>query len=91
MTRGGGENPNSLSPEVPSALYTISKNVLGPDATDTIAPFVREALPVVIDKEKEKNEHNVSKKEVKIADNKNDTVDNNDDPRVCTTPEGPEG
>ncbi|XP_018320555.1 proclotting enzyme [Agrilus planipennis] len=28
------------SDEVPTAIYTISKNVLGPNVTDTIAPFV---------------------------------------------------
>lgn len=33
---------------LPNALYTISKNVLGRNVTDTIAPFVRQALPKVI-------------------------------------------
>lgn len=47
MTRGVETN-SDLSEEVPSALYTISKNVLGRNVTDTIAPLVREALPNVI-------------------------------------------
>lgn len=51
MTRGGGENYNKISEEVPSAIYTISKNVLGRNVTDTIAPIVREALPVIQDPE----------------------------------------
>lgn len=33
---------------LPNAIYTISKNVLGRNVTDTIAPFVRQALPQVI-------------------------------------------
>ncbi|XP_018570111.1 proclotting enzyme-like [Anoplophora glabripennis] len=49
MTRGGGETNNKLSPDVPSALYTLSKNVLGRNVTDTIAPLVREALPINIE------------------------------------------
>lgn len=42
MTRG---TTDTLSRDVPSAIYTISKNVLGRNVTDTIAPLVREALP----------------------------------------------
>lgn len=30
---------------LPNAIYTISKNVLGRNVTDTIAPYVRQALP----------------------------------------------
>lgn len=44
MTRGGGDG---IAEEVPGAIYTISKNVLGRNVTDTIAPLVREALPVI--------------------------------------------
>lgn len=47
MTRGV-DSDRGLSDEVPSAIYTLSKNVLGRNVTDTIAPFVREALPNVI-------------------------------------------
>jgi len=32
--------------DVPTAIYTISKNVLGPNVTDTIAPIVRQ-FPLV--------------------------------------------
>lgn len=43
ITRGDSENP---SKELPSALYTISKNILGKNVTDSIAPIVRGvALP----------------------------------------------
>lgn len=49
MTRGGGETYNRISEEVPSAIYTITKNVLGRNVTDTIAPLVREALPIIQD------------------------------------------
>ncbi|XP_017782265.1 PREDICTED: proclotting enzyme-like [Nicrophorus vespilloides] len=45
MTRGNRESGDGLSQEVPSAIYTISKNVLGRNVTDSIAPLVREALP----------------------------------------------
>lgn len=37
MTRGSDNPPK----ELPSALYTISKNVLGQNITDSIAPIVR--------------------------------------------------
>lgn len=47
MTRGV-DTDSPLSEEIPSAIYTLSKNVLGRNVTDTIAPFVREALPNVI-------------------------------------------
>ena len=55
MTQGEVDN-SKLSEEVPSAIYTISKNVLGRNVTDSIAPLVREALPVVIDKNDEEEE-----------------------------------
>lgn len=47
MTRGRSEPYNKITEDVPSAIYTISKNVLGKNVTDTIAPLVREALPVI--------------------------------------------
>ncbi|XP_034187635.1 clotting factor B [Osmia lignaria lignaria] len=40
MTRGV-ENSNYPPKELPSALYTISKNILGRNVTDSIAPLVR--------------------------------------------------
>lgn len=40
MTRGG-ENSSNPSKELPSAIYTISKNILGRNVTDSIAPLVR--------------------------------------------------
>lgn len=55
MTRGDTDS-TKLSDEVPSAIYTISKNVLGRNVTDSIAPLVREALPVVIDTKNDEEE-----------------------------------
>lgn len=46
MTRGI-ETDTSLQEDVPGAIYTLTKNVLGRNVTDTIAPLVREALPSV--------------------------------------------
>ncbi|KAI4488535.1 hypothetical protein M0802_011538 [Mischocyttarus mexicanus] len=43
MTRGV-ENSNSPPKELPSALYTISKNILGLNVTDSIAPLVRRGV-----------------------------------------------
>lgn len=40
MTRGG-ENSSNPSKELPSAIYTLSKNILGRNVTDSIAPLVR--------------------------------------------------
>ncbi|XP_015589532.1 proclotting enzyme isoform X2 [Cephus cinctus] len=46
MTRGV-ENSDNPPKELPSALYTISKNILGRNVTDSIAPLVRGvALPL---------------------------------------------
>ena len=46
MTRGV-ENSENPSKELPSAIYTISKNLLGRNVTDSIAPLVRGvALPL---------------------------------------------
>lgn len=49
ITRGGeseGDKPDAK--DLPGAIYTISKNVLGPNVTDTIAPLVRGALPPLV-------------------------------------------
>lgn len=75
MTRGGGEGYNKISEEVPSAIYTITKNVLGRNVTDTIAPLVREALPIIQDSP---------------SDEESDDEDD-DSPRSCTTPDGAAG
>ncbi|CAG9855100.1 unnamed protein product [Phyllotreta striolata] len=95
MTRTGGEISNTFSPEVPSALYTLSKNVLGRNVTDTIAPFVRDALPAVINHDVENAESVIKNKEESINNkiDKADRKDNNEsnDPRACTTPEDTEG
>lgn len=70
MTRGVDTEP--LTGEVPSAIYTLSKNVLGRNVTDTIAPFVREALPNVIQQ---------PPPTIK-------TTTESSDSRTCTTPNG---
>lgn len=75
MTRGRGETYNKITEDVPSAIYTISKNVLGKNVTDTIAPLVREALPV-IQEEPEPDR-------LEVEESKN--------PRDCTTPDGASG
>uniref|UniRef100_A0A2A4JQ92 Peptidase S1 domain-containing protein n=1 Tax=Heliothis virescens TaxID=7102 RepID=A0A2A4JQ92_HELVI len=63
--------------QLPQALYTISKNVLGRNVTDKIAPIVKKALPKVLP----------DAPITKIATA--DRVD--DDAKYCTTPEGEEG
>lgn len=40
------EKKETPTEDVPAAIYTISKNVLGPNVTDTIAPIVRK-FPLV--------------------------------------------
>lgn len=93
VTRSGEHN--NLSPEVPSALYTISKNVLGRNMTDTLAPYVREALPVLGDNSADyTNDNHISVPNIgnKIQEiDKVDQNDNDDDPRACTTPDGLKG
>ncbi|XP_019880431.1 proclotting enzyme [Aethina tumida] len=74
MTRG--DRDKSISQDVPNALYTISKNVLGRNVTDTIAPLVREALPIPQKDAEEK------------TDNNSEDETNGGDTRYCTTPEG---
>ncbi|CAG9760321.1 unnamed protein product [Ceutorhynchus assimilis] len=81
MTRAG-EN-TKVSQEVPNALYTISKNVLGRNVTDTIAPLVREALPIPGEKPPELLE--------KISDESDENDDDDGDSKSCTTPEGVSG
>ncbi|XP_049693569.2 clotting factor B isoform X1 [Helicoverpa armigera] len=65
--------------QLPQALYTISKNVLGRNVTDKIAPIVKKALPKVLP----------DAPITKIATA--DRVDDEDDAKYCTTPEGQEG
>ncbi|KAJ8950375.1 hypothetical protein NQ314_007914, partial [Rhamnusium bicolor] len=76
MTRGGGEsNSNKISAEVPSALYTISKNVLGRN---------RKKEPSHIN-------HNYKKSDNDNKNEKIDDGEDSDNSRSCTTPEGLEG
>nr|CAD7458760.1 unnamed protein product [Timema tahoe] len=63
--------------DLPGALYTISKNVLGRNVTDTIAPLVREALPPLV---------TLSSGKVVL-----DTGDGEGGGRACTTPAGGQG
>lgn len=92
MTRNG-ETPNNLSAEVPSALYTISKNFLGRNVTDTIAPLVREALPVVIDNHPaaSHNNNNFGSNNVHTDKVDKNDEDDEDNSKSCSTPEGVEG
>lgn len=62
--------------QLPQALYTISKNVLGRNVTDKIAPIVKKALPKVLP----------DAPITKIA-----TGGDKDDAKSCTTPEGEDG
>ncbi|XP_049885606.1 proclotting enzyme-like [Pectinophora gossypiella] len=62
--------------QLPQALYTISKNVLGRNVTDKIAPIVKKALPKVLP----------DAPITKIA-----TGGDPEDAKACTTPEGEEG
>ncbi|CAK1545399.1 unnamed protein product [Leptosia nina] len=63
--------------QLPQALYTISKNVLGRNVTDKIAPIVKKALPKVLP----------DAPITKIA-----TANvNENDAKSCRTPEGEEG
>ncbi|KAJ2954920.1 hypothetical protein O0L34_g3247 [Tuta absoluta] len=62
--------------KLPQALYTISKNVLGRNVTDKIAPIVKKALPRVLP----------DAPITKIA-----TGSDREDAKACTTPEGEDG
>jgi hypothetical protein len=49
ITRGGDTDGDKKDTEdLSGAIYTISKNFLGPNVTDTIAPIVRVALPPLV-------------------------------------------
>lgn len=67
-------DPNQL----PQAIYTISKNVLGRNVTDTIAPIVKKALPRVLP-------------DAPITRITTAGDQNKDDGKSCTTPEGKKG
>nr|CAI5825429.1 unnamed protein product [Callosobruchus analis] len=87
MTRG----EDTVSSDVPTALYTISKNVLGRNVTDTIAPLVREVLPVDIDPQGDKQDiiqadDKIGVDSVKVESKLED--EKKEDPRNCLTPEG---
>lgn len=62
--------------QLPQALYTISKHVLGRNVTDKIAPIVKQALPKVLP----------DAPITKIA-----TAGEKPNAKACTTPEGEEG
>lgn len=62
--------------QLPQAIYTISKNVLGRNVTDKIAPIVKQALPKVLP----------DAPITKIA-----TAGEKPNSKACTTPEGEEG
>lgn len=64
--------------ELPQAIYTISKNVLGRNVTDTIAPIVKKALPRVLP-------------DAPITKIATGGDQNKDDGKSCTTPEGKRG
>ncbi|VEN58614.1 unnamed protein product [Callosobruchus maculatus] len=88
MTRG----EDTVSSDVPTALYTISKNVLGRNVTDTIAPLVREVLPVDIDPQGNKQDiiqadDKIGVESVKV-ESKLEDEKKEEDPRNCLTPEG---
>jgi hypothetical protein len=73
FTRGGETDGDKADTEdLSGAIYTISKNVLGPNVTDTIAPIVRGALPPLVTLQPAK---------VTLVDNASTT-------RPCTTPDG---
>lgn len=63
--------------QLPQALYTISKNVLGRNVTDKIAPFVKKALPKVLP--------DAPITRIATADLRPDNA------KSCTTPEGEQG
>lgn len=65
--------------QLPQAIYTISKNVLGRNVTDTIAPFVKKALPRVLPEAPL----------TKIATGEVNKQEDN--AKSCTTPEGKAG
>lgn len=73
ITRGGETDRDKAdTKDLSGAIYTISKNVLGPNVTDTIAPIVRGALPPM----------------VSLQPGKVTLVDNVAAARPCTTPDG---
>ncbi|XP_072933138.1 proclotting enzyme isoform X2 [Epargyreus clarus] len=64
--------------QLPQALYTISKNVLGRNVTDKIAPIVKKALPKVLP-------------DAPITKIATGDINRESNERYCTTPEGEEG
>jgi hypothetical protein len=73
ITRGGDTDGDKTDTEdLSGAIYTISKNVLGPNVTETIAPLVRGALPPL----------------VTLQPGKVTLVDNVAAARPCRTPDG---
>jgi hypothetical protein len=73
ITRGGDTDGDKADRgDLSGAIYTISKNVLGPNVTETIAPLVRGALPPL----------------VSLQPGKVTLVDNVAAARPCRTPDG---
>lgn len=73
ITRGGDTDGDKTdTKDLSGAIYTISKNVLGPNVTETIAPLVRGALPPL----------------VTLQPGKVTLVDNVAAARPCRTPDG---
>ncbi|XP_031336045.1 proclotting enzyme-like isoform X1 [Photinus pyralis] len=79
MTRGGEDT--DLPDDVPGAIYTISKNVLGRNVTDTIKPLVSPLVSPLV-----RETHSTSYQQ------KPQTTDESENyPRTCTTPDGTNG
>ncbi|XP_068081874.1 proclotting enzyme [Anabrus simplex] len=74
MTRERDDLP-APSRELPAAIYTISKNVLGRNVTDAIAPLVRGALPPLVN----------------LAGGKVTVEEGSGSGRTCSTPNGDQG
>lgn len=83
MTRGAKRDTPGIPEDVPGAIYTISKNVLGRNVTDTIAPLVREALPGIAPGV------NPDLPVREVIDKSGENF--NGDSRSCRTPDGSEG
>ncbi|KAK4871461.1 hypothetical protein RN001_015585 [Aquatica leii] len=77
MTRGVEDS--NLPEDVPSAIYTISKNVLGKNVTETIKPLVSPLVSPLV-------------RETPAVHQKPSSLDENENyPKSCTTPEGATG
>ncbi|XP_046475076.2 proclotting enzyme [Neodiprion pinetum] len=83
MTRGV-ESSDNPPKELPSAIYTISKNILGRNVTDSIAPLVRGVtMPIRLGGSSTTQLHPLSEE---LANK-----DSSSNPSECTTAEGGPG